>query len=195
MVVALRFRSANPTASQAGKACLINPSGQLMQNASCLSTSFFARQALHGLQSANGANSRRQNPCSCLSAVQTAGMGFKFPLPGVETPDYCRSSLRDMLNMNSDKAKQKGLTVFARCIADFMHTPSVDNIGLSACTGKPGEAITIQASDEVEVAGVAVRILDTTGAVLERGRPRPTAATGPVRPPQHCRWTSPSQMR
>jgi hypothetical protein len=73
------------------------------------------------------------------------------------------------------KAKQKGLTVFALCIADFLHTPSVDNIDLSAYTGKPGETITIQASDDVVVAGVAVRILDTTGAVLEQG---PAQANG-----------------
>ncbi len=69
----------------------------------------------------------------------------------------------------ADKAKQKGITVFALCIADFLHPPSVDNVDLSAYTGKAGETIAIQASDEVEVAGVAVRVLDTTGAVLEQG--------------------------
>jgi hypothetical protein len=69
----------------------------------------------------------------------------------------------------ADKAKQKGITVFALTIADFLHAPSVDNIDLSAYTGKAGETITIQASDDVVVAGVAVRILDTTGAVLEQG--------------------------
>lgn len=67
------------------------------------------------------------------------------------------------------KAREKGITVFALCIADFLHPPSVNNIDLSAYTGKTGETITIQASDEVEVTGVAVRILDTTGAVLEQG--------------------------
>ena len=69
----------------------------------------------------------------------------------------------------ADKAKQKGLTVFALCIADFMHAPAVDNINLSSYTGKTGETIGIQATDDVAVAGAAVRILDTTGAVLEQG--------------------------
>ncbi len=75
----------------------------------------------------------------------------------------------------ADKAKQKGLTVFALCIADFLHAPAIDNIDLSAYTGKTGETIAIQASDEVEVTGVAVRILDTGGTVLEQG---PAQANG-----------------
>ena len=90
------------------------------------------------------------------------------------------------------KAKQKGITVFALCIADFLHTPSMDNIDLSTYTGKPGETITIQASDEVAVAGVAVRILDTDrrGAGTRTG-PSQRRQLESTRPPLNCRWASP----
>jgi hypothetical protein len=44
----------------------------------------------------------------------------------------------------------------------------VDEINLSTYTGKPGEAIKIRASDDFEVVGVGVRILDANGVVLEQ---------------------------
>jgi len=69
----------------------------------------------------------------------------------------------------ASKARERGITVFALSVADFLHAPVVDNIDLSAYTGKTGETITIQATDDVKVAGVAVRILNTSGAVLEQG--------------------------
>jgi hypothetical protein len=66
-------------------------------------------------------------------------------------------------------AKQKGLTVFALTIADFLNAPAVDEIDLSAYTGKTGEPICIRASDDFEVAGVEVSLTDAGGRVLERG--------------------------
>jgi hypothetical protein len=59
--------------------------------------------------------------------------------------------------------------VFALTVADFLNAPAVDEIDLSAYTGKAGETIRITASDDFGVAGVAVAIHDTYGAVLEQG--------------------------
>jgi hypothetical protein len=66
-------------------------------------------------------------------------------------------------------AKAKGVPVFALTVADFLNAPAVDEIDLSAYTGKAGETIRITASDDFEVTGVAVAIHDTNGAVLEQG--------------------------
>lgn len=65
--------------------------------------------------------------------------------------------------------KRKGMPVFALAVADFFNEPVVESIDLSGYTGKAGETLKIQASDDFEVKGVAVRILDTTGAVVEEG--------------------------
>ncbi len=66
-------------------------------------------------------------------------------------------------------AKAKGVPVFAMMIADFFNAPAVDEIDLSAYTGKTGETIRVRASDDFEVAGVGVAIRDTGGTVLEQG--------------------------
>jgi hypothetical protein len=65
-------------------------------------------------------------------------------------------------------AKDRHQTVFALTVGDFLNAPAVDEIDLSAYTGKAGEPITIRASDDFEVAGVYVAIRDTCGAVLEQ---------------------------
>lgn len=67
------------------------------------------------------------------------------------------------------KARAKGQPVFSLTIADFFNAPVVDEIDLSAYTGKAGERIRIRASDDFEVAGVEVDIRDINGTVLERG--------------------------
>ena len=48
-------------------------------------------------------------------------------------------------------AKGKGIPVFALTIADFFNAPAVDEIDLSAYTGKAGETIRVRASDDFEV--------------------------------------------
>ena len=67
------------------------------------------------------------------------------------------------------RAKAKGQPVFSVAVADFFRLPAVEEINLSTYTGKTGEAIKIRASDDFQVAGVGVRILDAAGATLEQG--------------------------
>ena len=84
---------------------------------------------------------------------------------------YGRAALADPATsaLYYEKAKAKGQPVFALLISDFFHAPSVDEIDLSAYTGNGDETIKIRASDDFEVAGVAVRIIDDTGTALETG--------------------------
>lgn len=59
--------------------------------------------------------------------------------------------------------------MFALTVADFLNTPAVDEVDLSAYTGKSGEPVRIRASDDFEGAGVEVSLTDAGGTVLERG--------------------------
>lgn len=72
-------------------------------------------------------------------------------------------------------AREKGLPLFALAVADFFHEPAVQEVDLSAYSGKAGERIGIQASDDFEVTGVEVAIRNAEGAVLEKG---PAARNG-----------------
>lgn len=67
------------------------------------------------------------------------------------------------------KSQETGIPVFALMIADFFHAPVIDEIDISAYTGKAGETIHVRASDDFEVTGVIVAVHDTSGAVLEQG--------------------------
>jgi hypothetical protein len=66
-------------------------------------------------------------------------------------------------------AKEKGISVFALTIGDFLNAPAVEEIDLSGYTGKSSETIRVTASDDFEVTGVEVAITDSNGTVLERG--------------------------
>jgi hypothetical protein len=66
-------------------------------------------------------------------------------------------------------AAGRGVPVFALMVADFLNAPAVDEIDLSAYTGKVGEKIRARVSDDFEVASVSVVIRAQDGAVVEQG--------------------------
>jgi hypothetical protein len=68
-----------------------------------------------------------------------------------------------------DAAARKGIPVFALTVGDFLNAPAIDEIDLSAYTGKTGDVIRVHASDDMEVKGVTVAIRAQGGAVLEEG--------------------------
>jgi hypothetical protein len=75
----------------------------------------------------------------------------------------------DTRTIYEDAAKGKGVPLFALTVGDFLNAPAVDEIDLSAYTGKADEVIKVRASDDVEVKGVSVTIRAQGGAVLEEG--------------------------
>jgi hypothetical protein len=84
---------------------------------------------------------------------------------------YGRAALADPATkaLYEAKARERGVPVFALMIADFFTEPAVDEIDLSAYTGKAGEKIRIRAHDDFELTGVAVAIRRPDGQVLEQG--------------------------
>lgn len=84
---------------------------------------------------------------------------------------YGRAALADPVTkaLYENKSAATGTPVFALAIADFFHAPSVDDIDLSAYTGKAGEKITIRAHDDFQLVGVGVAIRKPDGTALEQG--------------------------
>jgi hypothetical protein len=61
------------------------------------------------------------------------------------------------------------IPAFAVAVADFLNAPVVDEIDLSAYTGKIGDTISVRASDDYKVASVGIAIRDQGGSLLESG--------------------------
>jgi hypothetical protein len=73
-------------------------------------------------------------------------------------------------------AKERNMPFFALTIADFMHTPSITNIDLSAYNGQVNDLIKIKATDDFELVKVQVTISDAQdNSVLDNGEAVETA--------------------
>jgi hypothetical protein len=84
---------------------------------------------------------------------------------------YGKASFADPVTkeLYAGVADGRGIPVFALMVADFLNPPVVDQIDLSAYTGKAAEKIRTRVSDDFEVAAVSVAIRAQGGAVLEQG--------------------------
>jgi hypothetical protein len=73
-------------------------------------------------------------------------------------------------------AKERNKPLFALTVADFMHTPSITDMDLSAYNGRVNDVIKIQAEDDFSVASVHVTINNLqTGVPIESGSAIETA--------------------
>ncbi|UOQ71343.1 hypothetical protein [Hymenobacter cellulosilyticus] len=54
-------------------------------------------------------------------------------------------------------------------VADYLSAPSIRNVDFSAYHGKPGDVITVQATDNFAVTEVRVRIQNPDGTLVEEG--------------------------
>ena len=92
---------------------------------------------------------------------------------------YGKSVMADAVTKQiyTDAAARKGQPVFALTVGDFLNEPAVDEVDVSAYSGKTGDAIRVRASDDVEVKGVAEVIKAQDGSVLEEGAATWSAAT------------------
>jgi hypothetical protein len=93
---------------------------------------------------------------------------------------YGKSVLADETTkqLYDDAAARKGLVAgFAVAVADFLNPPVIREVDLSEYTGKVGDTIDIRATDDVEVKGVGLTILDQGGAKVEEGAAAWNAAT------------------
>lgn len=73
---------------------------------------------------------------------------------------------------------QRRRSAYAVAIADYMHAPEITAVDMRSYHGQPGDPIFITATDDFAVAGVAVRLYEADGALLEEGLAE-RLATGP----------------
>ena len=111
--------------------------------------------------------------------AQTPGLRTTPPTPGQQAQQerfklaavYNHTALADPVTgaLYRARAEAKGQPVFSVAVADFFNEPVVDEIDLSAYTGKTEETIRVRASYDFGVVGVGVAIRDTDSKVLEQG--------------------------
>jgi hypothetical protein len=75
-----------------------------------------------------------------------------------------------------EAAKASGQPVFSLTVADFFNAPSVDEVDVSAYTGKAGDAIAVLAHDDFDVTAVQVAIAQANGTPVESGAATETPA-------------------
>jgi hypothetical protein len=68
-----------------------------------------------------------------------------------------------------EAAKAKGKPMFGLTVADFFSAPTVNEVDLSGYSGAAGDVIVIQATDDFDVAAVAVALTDADGNAIESG--------------------------
>lgn len=66
-------------------------------------------------------------------------------------------------------SEQRGVPAFALGIADFLNLPSIDEVDLSAYSGKIGDKIAIATTDDFGVVNVHLKLTDPNGNTLESG--------------------------
>jgi hypothetical protein len=66
-------------------------------------------------------------------------------------------------------AKREGLSASNIAVADFLHAPDIENVDLSTYTGKIGDEIRVEATDDFEVEAVHVEISGADGSIIEEG--------------------------
>jgi len=83
---------------------------------------------------------------------------------------YGKSVLTDAtLKAEYQTAAPEGVTVYNVVVGDFLHAPNIKSVDVSKYTGKPGETIEMEISDDFRVAAVKVAIYNPDGSVVEQG--------------------------
>ncbi|MDR1680090.1 MAG: hypothetical protein LBR81_10010 [Prevotellaceae bacterium] len=65
--------------------------------------------------------------------------------------------------------KQRGVTALNVAVADFFEAPNIEKVNLTSYTGKAGDKIEVQVSDDFAVKTVQVQILNADGTLVENG--------------------------
>jgi hypothetical protein len=79
-----------------------------------------------------------------------------------------------MLNKESkalyeSKATEDNQTAYTIAVADFLNAPDIKEVDLRGYTGKQGDLIRVQVTDDFKVAFVKVSIITQSGGLLESG--------------------------
>lgn len=89
---------------------------------------------------------------------------------------YAKNALADPIQKAAYEAKTDGnQTAFNIAVADFFHAPNIEAIDLSAYTGKLGDKIRVEVTDDFMVTSVTIHIYNPDGSLVEEGPAVPDA--------------------
>jgi hypothetical protein len=83
---------------------------------------------------------------------------------------YGKGALADeALKAGYEAAAPDGVTAYNIAVADFMHAPNISRVDVSKYTGRPGETIEMEVSDDFRVAAVRISVYNPDGSLVEEG--------------------------
>ena len=83
---------------------------------------------------------------------------------------YARKCLLDPgMNAFYQSKPKKGASVYRMALKDYLRAPAVEQIITSDYRGRPGDRITVIATDDFAVTKVRLKILDAGGILIEEG--------------------------
>lgn len=89
---------------------------------------------------------------------------------------YAKSALADPDAKQAYADKATGnQTAYNVAIADLFNAPEIEQINMQGYTGKPGDTITVRATDDFKVKQVTVAIFNADGSLVEQGDAQPSA--------------------
>jgi hypothetical protein len=71
----------------------------------------------------------------------------------------------------------EGVSAYNVAVADFMHAPDIHHVDVSGYTGKAGDSIMVEVTDDFRVSAVTVTILNADGSEVEHGNAMQQANT------------------
>lgn len=83
---------------------------------------------------------------------------------------YGKSVMADEnLKAEYKAAAPEGASAYNVAVGDFMNAPNIKTVNVSNYTGKPGETIEMEVTDDFRVAAVKVAIYNPDGSIVEQG--------------------------
>ncbi|MBP1640241.1 MAG: hypothetical protein H6Q17_1824 [Bacteroidetes bacterium] len=83
---------------------------------------------------------------------------------------YGKSVLADpTLKEEYKAAAPEGVTAYNVAVSDFMHAPNIKEVNVSKYTGKTGDTIEVEVTDDFKVMTVSVTIYNADGSEVEHG--------------------------
>ena len=92
-----------------------------------------------------------------------------------EAAAYAKANKNEQVYL--DKAQQTGHVTYNLALRDWFHKPRIMALDVTGWNGGAGQAIRIQAVDDVRISRLSVVITDGNGTVLEQGHAHPGDAS------------------
>ena len=92
-----------------------------------------------------------------------------------EATAYAKANKNE--NIYLERAGQTGQVPYNLAVRDWFHKPQITALDVTGWNGGAGQAIRIQAVDDVRISRVSVVITDGNGTVLEQGHAHPGDAS------------------